>query len=71
MTDPVVIYCDNLSNIQLAKNPVFHAWTKHIDVHYHFFCEWVLSSEVELLDVLTDRQVADIFTKPLGLDMRN
>ncbi|MCO5553254.1 hypothetical protein L7F22_006775 [Adiantum nelumboides] len=32
----VVIYSDNLSSIQLAKNPVFHAWTKHIEVHYHF-----------------------------------
>ena len=28
--------CDNLSNIYLAKNLVFHARTKHIEVHYHF-----------------------------------
>ena len=33
---PVVIYCDNLSSIQLARNPVFHARTKHIEVHYHY-----------------------------------
>ena len=32
----VVIYCDNLSSIQLARNPVFHARTKHIEVHYHY-----------------------------------
>ncbi|MCO5601528.1 hypothetical protein L7F22_055650 [Adiantum nelumboides] len=32
----VVLNCDNLSIIQLARNPVFHAWTKHIEVHYHF-----------------------------------
>ena len=37
-------------------------------MHYHFLCEHVLSSEVELVYVLTDRQVANIFTKPLGLD---
>ena len=30
---PVVIYCDNLSSIQLARNLVFHARTKHIEVH--------------------------------------
>jgi hypothetical protein len=30
----VVIYCDNLSNIQLARNPVFHARMKHVEVHY-------------------------------------
>ena len=68
MSDPTTIYCDNLSIIQLAKNPVFHAWTKNIEVHYHFFRERVHSSEVELQYVPTDRQTADIFTKPLGLD---
>jgi len=32
----VVIYCDNISSILLANNPVYHARTKHIEVHYHF-----------------------------------
>ena len=66
--DPTTIYCDNLSSIQFAKNPVFLARTKHIDVHYHLVHERVLSGEVKLMYVLTDRQTADIFTKPLGLD---
>jgi hypothetical protein len=47
---------------------VFHARTKHIEVHYHFVQERVLSGELELRHVPTDRQVADIFTKALGLD---
>ena len=64
----MTIYCDNLSSIQLAKNPVFHARTKHIEVHYHFVRERVLSGEIELQFVSTDRHNADIFTKPLGLD---
>ena len=68
VSEPTMIYCDNLTNIQLAKNPVFHSRKKHIEVHYHFVCEWLLSSEVELVYVLTDRQTADIFTKPLNLD---
>jgi hypothetical protein len=68
VSDPTMIYCDNLSNIQLAKNPVFHARTKHIEVHYRFVWERVLSGAVELRHVPTDRQIADIFTKPLGLD---
>ena len=37
-------------------------------MHYHFVRERVLSGEVELQYVPTDRQTADIFTKPLGLD---
>jgi hypothetical protein len=68
VSDPMMIYWDNLSSIQLAKNPVFHARTKHIEVHYHFIRERVLSGEVELTYVPTNRQIADIFTKPLGLD---
>ena len=68
VSDPTTIYCDNLSSIHLAKNPVFHARTKHIEVHYHFVRERVLSSEVELQYVPTDRQTVGIFTKPLGLD---
>jgi len=32
----VVIYCDNISSILLANNLVYHARTKHIEVHYHF-----------------------------------
>ena len=39
-----------------------------MEVHYHFVRECVLSGEVELQYVPTDRQTADIFTKPLGLD---
>ena len=68
VSDPTTIYYDNLNNIQIAKNPVFHAWTKHIEVHYHFVHERVLSVEAELTYVPTDRQNADIFTNPLGLD---
>ena len=62
------IYCDNLSSIQLAKSPVFHARIKHIEVHYQFVRERVLSGEVELQYVPTNQQNADIFSKPLGLD---
>jgi hypothetical protein len=68
VSDPTEIYCDNLSSIQLAKNSVFHSRTKHIEVHYHFVWERVLSGEVELTHVPTNRQIADIFTRPLGLD---
>jgi hypothetical protein len=68
VSDPTVIYSDNLSSIQLAKKPIFHARMKHIEVHYHFVRERVLSGEVELQHVSTDRHTADIFTKPLGLD---
>ncbi len=60
---------DNLSSIQLAWNPVFHVRTKHIEVHYHFINkERVLAGDVDLTYVGTNEQVADIFTKALGID---
>ncbi len=64
----VVIYCDNLNNIQLARNPMFHAQTKHIEVHYHFIREKVLVGEIDLIYVSIEDQVADIFTKVLGAE---
>ena len=65
---PIVIYCDNLSSIQLARNPVLHARTKHIEVHYHFVQERVLDGNIDLMYVRTDEQVANIFTKALGVE---
>ena len=65
---PVVIYCDNMSSIQLARNPVFHARTKHIEVHYHFVREKVSAGEIDLAYVSTHEQIADIFTKALGAE---
>ncbi|MCO5605633.1 hypothetical protein L7F22_059816 [Adiantum nelumboides] len=64
--DSVTIYCDNISSIMLAKNPVYHAHTKHIEVHYHFIREKVLAGETNLVYVKKNDQVAAIFTKALG-----
>ncbi|KAK0579794.1 hypothetical protein LWI29_031544 [Acer saccharum] len=39
--NPTEIYIDNRSAIALAKNPVFHERSKHIDTRYHFIREHV------------------------------
>ncbi len=54
MDAPVVIYCDNISSILLANNLVYHARTKHIEVHYHFIREKVLAKEIDLIHVSTE-----------------
>ena len=51
---PVVIYCDNMSSIHLANNPVYHARTKHIEVHYHYVREKVLLGLIDLVYVSTE-----------------
>ncbi|KAK2984915.1 hypothetical protein RJ640_001268 [Escallonia rubra] len=58
------IYVDNKSAIALAKNPVFHDRSKHIDTRYHFFPESIAKKEVQVKFVKSKDQVADIFTKP-------
>ncbi len=68
MDTHVVIYCDSISSILLANNPVYHARTKHIEVHYHFIKEKVLAKEIDLIHVSIENQVANIFTKALGID---
>jgi histone deacetylase 1/2 len=62
-----IIYCNNQFAIALAFNLVFHAWTKHIAVDYHFIREKIASGQLSLEYVPTDEQVADIFTKRLSL----
>jgi hypothetical protein len=47
---------------------MFHARTKHIEVHYHFIREKVLADEIDLIYVSTEDQVVNIFTKVLGVE---
>ncbi|KAH7567578.1 hypothetical protein JRO89_XS07G0096000 [Xanthoceras sorbifolium] len=63
---PVPIYYDNESAIKLAGNPMFHARTKHIETHYHFVREKVLTQDIELQKIRSENKVADIFTKALA-----
>lgn len=44
---------------------MFHARTKHIEVHYHFIREKVLSGEINLEVISSEEQVADALTKSL------
>ncbi|KAK2976645.1 hypothetical protein RJ640_008181 [Escallonia rubra] len=59
------IYVDKKSAIALAKNPVFHDRSKHINTWYHFIRESIAKKEVQVKFVKSEDQVADIFTKPL------
>ena len=61
----VPLLCDNESAIKIAHNPVQHSRTKHIDVRHHFIRDHVAKGDIDLKHVRTDKQVADIFTKPL------
>ena len=57
---PMVIYCDNQSCIQLSEKLVFHNKSKHIEIEYHFICDYVQRGDVELQYISIDEQVVDI-----------
>ncbi|MCI36366.1 copia protein (gag-int-pol protein), partial [Trifolium medium] len=63
--DVMTLYCDNLSSINISKNPIQHSRTKHIDIHHHFIRELVEDKVVTLEHIATENQLADIFTKAL------
>lgn len=58
--------CDNQGTIALAKNPVKHQRTKHIDIKYHFIREEICNGYVNVVYIPTDQNVADTFTKPIS-----
>ena len=52
--------------ITLAKNPVLHDQSKHIDVKFYFLRDCVDGGQIVIEFVETARQLADVLTKPLG-----
>ena len=63
--EPVVVYNDNQGSHKLARNPVFHSRTKHIDVRHHFVREALEDGHIELEYMATEDMPADVFTKGL------
>ena len=45
------LHCDSQNAILLAKNPIFHAKTKHIEVKYHFIREMLEDKLMKLVKV--------------------
>ena len=61
----LVLHCDSQSAIMLAKNLLFHAKTKYIDVKYHFLCEVLHDKRMQLVNFHTNDNLADLLTKGL------
>ncbi|XP_070667334.1 uncharacterized mitochondrial protein AtMg00810-like [Malus domestica] len=66
VSGPTTLFCDNLSTIALAYNPVMHHRTKHIEVDVHFIRERVAKKLLQVQFVSSNDQFADILTKGLS-----
>jgi hypothetical protein len=61
----VPLMCDNTSAISIAKNPVFHKRMIQLERRHHFLRDHVEKGDIEMRYIDIERQLADIFTKPL------
>jgi hypothetical protein len=65
--ETVSLMCDNTNVILVAKNPVFHKRMRHLERRHHFLRDQVEKGDIEMMYIDTERQLANIFTKPLDV----
>ncbi len=64
------IYCrafeNNSGAIKMARLPRIRPRTKHININYHHFRNYVRTRKIQIYPIDTKWQIADIFTKPFA-----
>ena len=63
---PISIHEDSKGARDISADNVYHQRTKHIDIKYHFVREKVKDGLIEIVEIKSSENVADIFTKPLS-----
>ncbi|PNX67789.1 cationic amino acid transporter 1-like protein, partial [Trifolium pratense] len=65
----VTMNIDNISAINLAKNPVAHGKSKHIEMRFHYLREQVNNGRLCLQHCKSEEQIADIMTKSVQTEL--
>jgi hypothetical protein len=60
------VFEDNSGAIEIAKVPKMRPRTKHINVKYHHFREYIEREDISIHYIPTEDQPADMMTKPLN-----
>jgi hypothetical protein len=63
--ESVPLMCNNTSAISVVKNPIFHKKMRHVERRHHFLRDHVDKGDIEMRYIDTERQLANIFSKPL------
>ena len=61
------IKTDSLSAIELAKNPIYYARTKHVNIIYHFVRENSVSNSINLVYKNTSNILDSNLIKPTSI----
>lgn len=67
VSGPLKMYCDNEAAVFFSKNSKRSNSSKHIALKYYSVRQQVKYGEVEVLNIDTDSQLADPFTKALSI----
>ncbi|CAL1397617.1 unnamed protein product [Linum trigynum] len=67
LSDPPVLFCDNLGAVNFAGNPIHHSRMKHLALDYLFVRDLVQESALHIRHIPTALQLADSLTKPLPI----
>ncbi|RVW93973.1 Retrovirus-related Pol polyprotein from transposon TNT 1-94 [Vitis vinifera] len=59
----MTVLCDNKATISIAKNPIQHDRTKHVEIDRHFIKEKLEGGTIRLMYIPSSRQTANILTK--------
>lgn len=66
---PIQVMVDNVGAIFLSQNQSVNQRTRHIDVRYHFLREHVENGTIEVNFVRSEDNIADLFTKNVGIEV--
>ena len=58
-----IIHCDSQSEIDLSKNTMYHARTKHIDMRYHWIRKAIEEQLFHIRKIHTNENTTDMMTK--------